>query len=147
MAGIFNHSSTKGGRKKVELKDLSMRKEFESAFAKISGTKCAVAVANGMGAIHSSLAPLELNPGDEVVVSPIANPSIIMGIVAQNCIPIFADIDPKTGLIARDEIWDVLTLRTKVIIVSHFWGSPCDMDPIIILAAENHLGAALLRRP
>lgn len=124
---------------KANSKDLTIREQFESAFAKICGTKCTVAVANGMGAIHSSLAALELNPGDEVVVSPIANPSIIFAIVAQDCIPIFADIDPKTGLITRDEIWKVLTLRTKVIIVTHFWGTPCDMDPIIELAIENDL--------
>ena len=116
-----------------------MREEFESAFAELCGTKCTVAVANVMGAVHSSLAALELNPGDEVVVSSIANPSIIFSIIAQDCIPVFADIDPKTGLITRDEILKELTLRTKVIIVTHFWGSPCDMDPIIELAAENDL--------
>ncbi len=116
-----------------------MREEFESAFAGLCGTKCTVAVANVMGAVHSSLAALELNPGDEVVVSPITDPSIIFPIIAQNCIPIFADIDPKTGLITEDEIRKVLTLRTRVIIVTHFWGSPCDMAPITELATENDL--------
>ena len=118
---------------------LTIQERFESAFAGICGTRCTVAVANGMGAMHSSLAPLELNPGDEIVASPIAYPSIILAIIARDCIPVFADIDPVTGLITKDEIWKVLSLRTRVIIVSHFWGTPCDMDPIIKLAAENDL--------
>ncbi len=126
-------------RAEGDFTDLTMLEQFESAFTKICGTKCAVGVANGMGAVHSSLAALELNSGDEVVVSPIANPSVILAIIAQDCIPIFGDIDPKTGLITRDEIWKVLTRRTKAIIASHFWGTPCDMDPIIELATESDL--------
>ena len=124
---------------KVNSKDSTKRDQFESRFAEICGAKYSVALANGMGAIHSSLASLELNPGDEIIVSPIANPSSILAIIAQNCMPIFADIDPKTGLITGDEIRKVLTLRTKAIIVTHFWGAPCDMDPITKLAQDNDL--------
>lgn len=51
----------------------------------------------------------------------------------------FADVDSVSQTLTADSIREVLSPRTKAIIVVHLAGWPCDMDPIIDLAREHRL--------
>ena len=51
--------------------------------------------------------------------------------------PVFADVDPDSQNITADTIAAVLTPRTRAIICVHLGGMPCDMDPIMALAAQH----------
>jgi dTDP-4-amino-4,6-dideoxygalactose transaminase len=57
----------------------------------------------------------------------------------QQCIPIFADVDPKTCNITAKTIEKQITKRTRAIIVVHLFGAPADMDPILKLARRHNL--------
>lgn len=60
-------------------------------------------------------------------------------IVTAGAVPVFADVDADSQNITAETIAAVLTPRTKAIICVHLGGMPCDMDPIMALAAQNGL--------
>jgi len=113
--------------------------KFEKEFAAFFNVKYAVAVSSGTAAIHAAIASLRLNPGYEVITSPITDVGTVTPIILQNLIPVFADVDPLTLNITPESIEKVITEKTKVIIPVHLWGAPCDMDPIMEIAEKHDL--------
>lgn len=112
---------------------------FEAEFAAWCETAHAVALHNGTVALEVALHALGVGPGDEVVVTPrsfIASASTVVNVGAW---PVFADIDPVSQNLSAGTIEPVLTARTKAVIAVHLAGLPCDMDPIMALAAERGL--------
>ena len=61
---------------------------------------------------------LYLEPGDEVITTPVTDTGGILGIMLQNCIPMFADSDPDTFNIDPIEIERSVTERTRAIIAT-----------------------------
>ena len=53
--------------------------------------------------------------------------------------PVFCDIEPDTLNINPREIEKKVTPTTRAIIVVHYGGHACDMDPIMELAREHGL--------
>lgn len=113
--------------------------EFEKRFAKRLGMEASTAVTSGTAAIHCAVAAVNPEPGDEIIGSPITDMGAITPILYQGAIPIFADVDPRSLLISAETIAPRITRRTKAIIVTHLFGNPCDMDPIMELAAKHKL--------
>ena len=116
-----------------------VQEKFELAFAKACNTKYAIAVANCTAAVHSALAALDIGPGDEVVTSPITDYGSIAGILAQNALPVFADVDLRNGNITAENIKKVITPYTKAIVLPHWWGLMCDMEPILKLTKQKSI--------
>jgi dTDP-4-amino-4,6-dideoxygalactose transaminase len=112
---------------------------FEQEFAAWTGTEHAVALANGTLALDVALKALGIGPGDEVVVSSRTFLASASCIVTAGARPVFADVDLDSQNITADTIRAVLTPRTRAIICVHLAGWPCDMDPIMTLAAECKL--------
>jgi dTDP-4-amino-4,6-dideoxygalactose transaminase len=114
-------------------------RKFEYEFAKWCGVSRAVALANGTLALDAALKALDLEPGDEVVVTPRTFIASISCVVNAGAKPVFADVDVDSGNITAESIAKVLTPKTKAIICVHLAGWPCDMDPIMALAERHHL--------
>jgi perosamine synthetase len=112
---------------------------FEREFAAHIGTRFATATSSGTAAIHSALAALNLEPYQEVISPPITDPGAVMPIVWQNCIPVFADVDPETFNMDPGSVAERVTERTRAIIVTHLAGQPADVDPILAIARQHHL--------
>ncbi|MFT7467579.1 MAG: dTDP-4-amino-4,6-dideoxygalactose transaminase [Candidatus Pseudothioglobus sp.] len=114
-------------------------REFEKEFAVWASTEHAVALANGTVALDVALQALGIGAGDEVVVTPRTFLASVSSIVNAGAIPVFADVDSKSQNITAETIRAVLTPRTRAVICVHLAGWPCDMDPIMALAAEHGL--------
>src|SRR5205823_1983438 len=71
-------------------------KTLESQFAALLGVSHGHACASGTAAIHTAIAALNPEPGDEVVTSPITDMGALSPILYQGAIPVFADVDPLT---------------------------------------------------
>lgn len=112
---------------------------FETEFAKAIGVKHAYACASGTAAVHLAVAAVNPNPGDEIVTTPITDMGALTPILYQGAIPVFADVDDRTCNVTAATIEARLTPRTKAIIVTHLFGNPCDMGPIMELAAKRNL--------
>jgi dTDP-4-amino-4,6-dideoxygalactose transaminase len=114
-------------------------REFEKEFAAWCGTEYAVALANGTLALDVALKVLGIGPGDEVVVTPRTFIASISCVVNAGAVPVFADVEADSGNISARTIAAVLTPRTRAVICVHLAGWPCDMDPIMALAAQHDL--------
>ncbi len=114
-------------------------KEFEEKFARKYGVEFCRTTTSGTAAIHAAVAAINPEPGDEIITSPITDMGAITPIIYQTAVPIFADVDPLTYNVTAETIAPKITKRTKAIIVTHLFGNPCDMEPIMALARRHDL--------
>lgn len=114
-------------------------KQFLSNFNELYHVKYSVAVSSGTAAIHVALGAAGITVGDEVVTSPITDQGTLIGILYQNAIPVFADLDPHTYNMDPASIESCITPRTKAIVAVHLAGNPCDMDAIMDIAKRHGL--------
>jgi dTDP-4-amino-4,6-dideoxygalactose transaminase len=112
---------------------------FETEFTRASDTKYAMCVANGTLALELALHALGIGPGDEVVTSSRTFIASASCIVMRGARPVFADVDRNSQNITAQTIQSAITPRTRAIIAVHLAGWPCDMDPILALAAQQGL--------
>jgi perosamine synthetase len=110
---------------------------LEQRFAEILGVRHVVATSSGTAAIHAAIAGLDAEPGDEVITTPITDMGAIAPILYQSAIPVFADVDPRTGNVTAPSIESQLSGRTRAIIATHLFGNPADM-PAIMRVAQHY---------
>jgi perosamine synthetase len=111
--------------------------DFQKRFARLIGAEHGYACASGTAAVHTAIAALDPEPGDEIVTSPITDMGALAPILYQAAIPTFADVDPHTYNITAATIERALSPKTKAIIVTHLFGNPCEMGPIMALARSR----------
>jgi len=111
--------------------------DFQKRFARMLGAAHGYACASGTAAVHTAIAALDPEPGDEIVTSPITDMGALAPILYQAAIPTFADVDPHTYNITAASIERALSPKTKAIIVTHLFGNPCEMGPIMQLARSR----------
>jgi len=109
-------------------------KQLEADFAKALGVGHAYACTSGTAAVHVAIAAVDPEPGDEIITTSITDMGALTPILYQSAIPVFADVDPLTCNVTAETIEARLSPKTKAIIVTHLFGSPCDMTPIMDLA-------------
>ncbi len=117
--------------------------EFEKAFAQYSGSKYAVAVANGTAALHLCTLALGVKQGDKVITTPITFAA------SANCVRycggevVFADIDPETYLLDIHSVRKLLNEAPKGtyngIIPVDFAGRGVNLEEFKKLAEEYNL--------
>lgn len=112
---------------------------FEQEFAAYTGTKHAIAVANGTVSLELALCALGIGPGDEVITSSRTFIGSASCIAMRGAIPVMADVDRESQTLTAETIREAATPRTKAVVAVHLAGWPCDMDPIMKLAAEFNL--------
>ncbi len=112
---------------------------FEEAFGKHLGRKHVLAVSSGTCANETVLAGLGLEPGDEVICPASAPIFVSLPVVALGCVPVFADVDPRTMIISPEGIEARITPKTRAVVVVHLYGQPAPMDEIMSLARQRNL--------
>ena len=113
--------------------------QFEAAYAKLLGAKRCVATSSGTTALMVALHVMDVDAGDEVIVSPYTFIATYNAVLAHKALPVFADTDPETLTIAPASIESRITDRTRAILPVHIYGLPCDMDPINAIAKKHGL--------
>ena len=114
-------------------------RRFEQEFAKAYDSKHAVAVANGTVALELALRALGIGAGDEVITPCRSFVASTACVVVIGAIPVMADVDRDSQTLTAATILQALTPHTKAVIAVHLAGWPCDMDPIMDLAAKRGL--------
>jgi perosamine synthetase len=114
-------------------------KLFEAEFAEWQGSKYALGTCNGTAALLASMWACGVGAGDEVICPGTtywasAAPALQLGATVN-----FADILPDTLCIDPADIEHRIGPRTKLIVVVHFSGYPCDMDPIMAIAKKHNI--------
>jgi len=113
--------------------------DFERGYAELLGARRCLATASGTASLIVSLHVLDVDAGDEVIVSPYTFIASYNAILANMALPVFADTDPATLTVDPASIKSRITDRTRAIMPVHIFGMPCDMDPINALARNHKL--------
>ena len=98
---------------------------------------CQSRILNGI--IESAIGAIGIEPGDEIIVSPVGFPTTIAPIVQNNMVPVFVDIEWDTLNFDLLKIEEKITERTKAIFVSPVLGNPPDMDFLKSLCEKHNL--------
>jgi dTDP-4-amino-4,6-dideoxygalactose transaminase len=114
-------------------------KELEARFSKRLGVDHAFACSSGTASIHTAIAALDLEPGDEIITSAITDFGALAPILYQGCIPVFADVDPQTCNITAESVAARMSGRTRAIIATHLFGNPCDVAEMRGLAGSTSI--------
>jgi dTDP-4-amino-4,6-dideoxygalactose transaminase len=113
--------------------------QFEAAYASLVGARRCLATASGTTALVVGMHALDVDAGDEVIVSPFTFIASYNAILLQKALPVLADTDPATLTMDPASIERRITERTRAIMPVHIYGMPCDMDPINAIAKRHNL--------
>ncbi len=113
--------------------------EFESKFAEYMDAKYGVCTSSGTASILTALSAVGIGVGDEVIIPPYTFIATASAVIYSNGTPVFADIDPDNYCLKPESIEEMITDKTKAIIVVHLGGCPADMDAIMAIANKHNL--------
>ena len=112
--------------------------EFETAFAEYHGRRFGLLSNSGTNAIYSMYEGLGLGPGDEVICPVYTFFATVSPLMHVGATPVFCDCDAN-GNINSSEIEKLITPNTRAVVVTHMWGIPCEMDPIVAICRKYNL--------
>lgn len=110
---------------------------FESRFASYIGAKHGVMVPSARYGLFLLLNGLGIGEGDEVIVPGLTYFAIPAMIELAGAKPVFADIGLQSHVLDPESFREAITERTRAVIPTHLFGTPCDMDAINEIAAEH----------
>lgn len=113
--------------------------EFEATFARRLGSGEAVSASYGRMAFWYILQALDLPAGSEVILPALTFWVIPELVRASGLRPVFADVNPQTFNLDAASVQPLISSRTRALVPTHLYGQPCDMDPLLELAARHNL--------
>ncbi len=111
--------------------------QFEREFGVYCENPNAVAVSSCTAALHLSLVILGIQPGDEVITTPLTFAATVNVIEHVGGVPVFADVDPTTWNLDPDDVERKISDKTTAIIAVHFGGLACDMNRLQEVARQH----------
>ncbi len=120
-------------------RDDALVQTFESAFADYIGTKAGVMVPSARYGLFLLLDALGIGEGDEVIVPGLTYFAIPAMVALKGARPVFADIGLSSHVLDPDAFREAITDKTKAVIPTHLFGTPCDMDAICAIADEHNI--------
>jgi len=111
---------------------------LEKRFAERIGTRYAVAVNGGTGAVMTSLVALGVGPGVEVLIPGYTYVASISAVLVVGGIPVLTEIDDSLNMDPAD-IEGKISEKTRVIMPVHMLGNPADMDRLMAIAKKRNL--------
>jgi perosamine synthetase len=112
---------------------------FENEFATFVQAKHALLTHSGTSALHLALAASGIEAGDHVIVPAYSFVATPLAVLHAGAIPIFADVDERTGLIDPASVESVITPRTRAIMPVHIHGCAADLTALNALARRHDL--------
>jgi len=113
--------------------------EFEQAFGAFLGQKHVVGVSSCTMGLVLSLKALGIQPGDEIITTPMTFIATPNAALFHGAVPVFADVDRKTGILDPAAVEAAITPRTRAVIVVHLYGQLADMRRLRAICDRHHL--------
>ena len=127
--------------------------DFEQTFCNRTGRKHAIGVNSGTAGLHLCVRAAGIGPGDLVITTPFSFVASSNVLLFENAVPVFVDVDPRTGNIDPELVEDaakniekylprkskIANRKLKAILPVDVFGQPADMDPINAVAKEHEL--------
>jgi CDP-6-deoxy-D-xylo-4-hexulose-3-dehydrase len=112
---------------------------FEAGVAELLAKRHGVMVNSGSSALRLAIDLLDLEPGDEIITSPLTFSTDIAPMVQSGIVPVFVDIDPGTYQIDAAGIAAMIGPRTRAILAPNLCGNVPDWDAIRAVADDHGL--------
>lgn len=112
-------------------------KKCQSFFEQRYGYKKAILTTSGSDALEMAAILCNINPGDEVIVPSYTFVSSALAFVRERAKIVFADSCANNPNIDPDKLEELITPKTKAIVVVHYAGIACDMDKIMDVAHRH----------
>ena len=116
--------------------------KFEHEFAVATDAEAALALSSGTAAMHVALSALRIEPGTDVVTTPMTFCATAHVIEQVGCRPLFVDVEPDTLNLDPEGVRRAVAESDRgvgALLPVHYAGHPCEMDPLLETAAEHHL--------
>ena len=113
--------------------------KFEKACSNFFNVKYAISVNSWTSGLIAAVGALDINPGDEIIVSPWSMCASATSILHWNAIPIFADIDKHTFNIDPKDVEKKITQRTKAIMSVDIFGHSAPIKELKKIAKKYNL--------
>jgi len=114
-------------------------RQFEKAFANFLRIKYAIACNSGSSANLLAISALELRRGSEVITPLTTFPTTLNPIIQCGLTPVFLDVELNTYNINASLIEKAITSKTKLIMIPHTLGNPCNLEVILGLRSKYNL--------
>jgi len=111
--------------------------KFEREFARYIGAKHSVMVPSARYGFFLLLKGLGIGPGDEVIIPALTYFAIPAMVPLTGARPVFADIGLRSHVLDPESFRAAITEKTKAVVPTHLFGTPCDMDAINAIAKEH----------
>ncbi|MEW5847187.1 MAG: LegC family aminotransferase [Myxococcota bacterium] len=118
---------------------------FEESVAEYTGASHAVAVCSGTAALHLAYLVAGVSPGDTVLVPTLTFIATVNPVTYLGAKPFFVDVDARTWNVSAETLAAALQqarkagLRPRHAVVTHLYGVPADMAPIMELCEREGL--------
>jgi perosamine synthetase len=112
---------------------------FTKRFQEHFPLKHVMTCSSGTASLHIAVATIGIGPGDEVITTPFTDIGTVIGILFQQGVPVFADLEPHTYQISARTVEPLITPKTKAIIAVHLGGNPGDLASLKALADKHKL--------
>jgi len=109
--------------------------KFQDEFAAWQGREYAIAYCNGTASLTAAMFAVGLGKGDEIICPTKTYWGSVSQAINFGASAVFCNIDEHL-VIDPDDLERCITPRTKVIMVVHYCGYPCDMDKIMPIAKK-----------
>ena len=114
-------------------------RKFEDQIKKKFKCKYALTLNSWTSGLVAAVGSIDIEPGDEIILSPFTMSACAISILQWNAIPIFVDIEKDTFCIDPKKIESKITKKTKAIMAIDIFGHPSQIDKIKILAKKYNL--------
>ncbi len=114
-------------------------KNLEKEGAKYFDVKHCISVNSWTSGLVAIIGAIDIEPGDEIIVTPWTMVATATAILQWNAIPVFVDIDENTFNIDSSKIEASITDRTKAILYADIFGQSGDVDGLMKLANKYNL--------
>lgn len=114
-------------------------KKFEKDCAKYFNVKYALSVNSWTSGLIAAVGSLDINPGDEIIVSPWSMCASASAILHWNAIPVFADIEADTYNLDPADVVKKITKRTKAIMSVDIFGHSAPINELKKIANKYKL--------
>jgi perosamine synthetase len=113
--------------------------KFEKKIRNFFKVKYAITVNSWTSGLIASVVSLNIEPGDEIIVSPFTMSASAMAILHANAIPVFSDVDKKTFCLDPNLVEKKITRKTKAIMLVDINGHPSDIVKFKRIAKKYNL--------
>jgi dTDP-4-amino-4,6-dideoxygalactose transaminase len=113
--------------------------QFEQLVSAYTQQPHALAVVNCDVGLTLAIRALDLPPGSEVILSSFAFNSSANAVIWNRLQPLFVDVDPATYCLEPNAVEAALSDRTALILGTHVFGVPCDVEALSELASRSRV--------